>query len=151
MSKFIPWDSQPLEQWTAQYARGKLITLDGLQTHYLEQGEEVDGVAPVIFIHGFFYDSYLWNANLAAHRKVYALDLWGFGFSTRQPLDYGYSLYAKQVLQFMDALKIPKATLVGQSMGGGYQYLCGTTVSSAGGKVSAGGCGRFAQQTASGK
>jgi pimeloyl-ACP methyl ester carboxylesterase len=33
--------------------------------------------------------------------------------------DYSFENYAKQIVGFMDALKIPKASLVGQSMGGG--------------------------------
>jgi pimeloyl-ACP methyl ester carboxylesterase len=64
----------------------------------------------------------MWNKNidvLAEKYKVYALDLWGFGYSTREPLDYGYPLYTQQLLTFMEALEIPKASLVGQSMGGG--------------------------------
>jgi len=73
-------------------------------------------------LHGFFYDSYMWQRNindLAEQFKVYAPDLWGFGYSTREPLDYGYQLYSDQVLMFMDALGIQRASLAGQSMGGG--------------------------------
>jgi pimeloyl-ACP methyl ester carboxylesterase len=47
------------------------------------------------------------------------MDLWGFGYSTREPLDYGYPLYTRQLLKFMDALDLSKASLMGQSMGGG--------------------------------
>ncbi len=78
--------------------------------------------APVILIHGFFFDSYMWRANvdaLARKFKVYAIDLWGFGYSSREPLEYGYPLYASQLRLFMDAMVIPTASLVGQSMGGG--------------------------------
>jgi hypothetical protein len=32
MPGFIPWNSQPLEEWTTKYAAGKLIELDGLST-----------------------------------------------------------------------------------------------------------------------
>jgi pimeloyl-ACP methyl ester carboxylesterase len=77
---------------------------------------------PVVLIHGFFYDTFTWHNNmdaLAKHFKLFAIDLWGFGYSTREPLDYGYPLYAKQLLMFMDALDIEKASLVGHSMGGG--------------------------------
>ena len=56
---------------------------------------------------------------LAERFKVYALDLWGCGYSTRESMDYGHSVYADQLLKFMDALNIQKASLVGQSMGGG--------------------------------
>lgn len=118
MTGFVPWNSQPLDDWASKYAPGKFIELDGLSTHYLEKGFG----EPVILLHGFFFDSYMWNKNidlLAEKYKVYAIDLWGFGYSTRKPLDYGYPLYTEQLLKFMDALKIPKASLVGQSMGGG--------------------------------
>ena len=118
MSDFISWNSQPLEAWAHKNASGKFIDLDGRSTHYIEKGEgEV-----IILLHGFFYDSYLWDSNievLAKQFKVYAVDLWGFGYSTREPLDYGYQLYSDQVLMFMDALGIQKASLAGQSMGGG--------------------------------
>jgi len=118
MSEFIRWNSQPLDVWASKYAQGKFVELDGRTTHYIEKGE---GKA-VILLHGFFYDSYLWAANidvLAEEFKVYALDLWGFGYSTREPMNYGYQLYADQVLLFMDSLGIQRASLVGQSMGGG--------------------------------
>jgi len=118
MAEFIPWDSQPLDAWADQHAQGNFIDLDGHQTHYLEQGAG----EPVILIHGFLYDSYLWADNIAAlaeRFKVYALDLWGFGYSSREPLAYGYPLFAEQVLRFMDSLGIERASLVGQSMGGG--------------------------------
>ena len=118
MAEFIPWSSQPLEEWAKKYAAGDIIELNGHSTHYVEKGEG----EPLILIHGFFYDSYMWNKNidaLAEGFKVYALDLWGFGYSTRDPLDYGYPLYADQLLKFMDTLNIERASLIGQSMGGG--------------------------------
>lgn len=118
MAEFIPWNSQPLDEWAKKYAPGKFIRLDGHSTHYIEKGAG----EPVILIHGFFFNSYLWNKNidaLADTFKVYAIDLWGFGYSSRDPMDYGYPLYAEQLLKFMDALDIQKASLVGQSMGGG--------------------------------
>jgi pimeloyl-ACP methyl ester carboxylesterase len=118
MSGFVPWNSQPLSKWVSRYAPGKIIELDGLSTHYIEKGAG----EPVILLHGFFFDSNMWNENidaLAQNYKVYAIDLWGFGYSTREPLDYGYPLYTQQLLKFMNALDIQKASLVGQSMGGG--------------------------------
>lgn len=118
MGKIIPWSSQPIEEWTKKYAPGKLINLDGHQTHYLESGEG----EPVILLHGFGSDSYSWHNNmnaLAAKFKVYAMDLWGCGYSTRELLDFGYPLYVNQLRCFMDALGIERASLIGQSMGGG--------------------------------
>ncbi len=122
MTKFVPWNSQPLDEWSQKYASGKFVDLDGHVTHYIEMG---DG-EPVILLHGYFYDSLQWSNNLEAlakEFKVYALDLWGFGYSTREPMDYGYTLYASQLQKFMDALGIKKASLIGQSMGGGTGIL----------------------------
>jgi pimeloyl-ACP methyl ester carboxylesterase len=118
MSKFIPWNSQSLELWSEKFAKGKFVDLEGHRTHYLKKGNG----DPLILLHGFFYDSYLWAENidaLAEKFEVYVIDLWGFGYSTRELLDFGYELYAKQIRLFMDAMGIEKASLMGQSMGGG--------------------------------
>ena len=107
-----------MEDWASKYAPGKFIELDGKSTHYIEKGSG----EPVILLHGFFFDTYMWNKSidvLAERFKVYAMDLWGFGYSTREPLNYGYPLYTQQLLKFMDALDIQRASLIGQSMGGG--------------------------------
>lgn len=118
MRKFIPWDSQPLETWSENHAPGRIVDLDGRRTHYVEAGQG----PPVILIHGFNHDLNTWNANIDAFSrcfKVYAVDLWGSGFSTRTPMDYGFPLFAEQIRSFMDYLDIPRAHLVGHSMGGG--------------------------------
>ncbi len=118
MSEFIPWNSQPLDDWAGKHAKGTFVDLNGHKTHYIEKGEG----EPVILLHGFFYDSYIWDQNIDTFSKkfkVYALDLWGFGYSTREHLDFGYPLYVDQLLRFMDYLGLSKASLVGQSMGGG--------------------------------
>lgn len=124
MGNSVRWNSQPLDEWSNRYAEGKFVDLSGLRTHYLERGQG----DPVLLIHGFNMDSYTWVKNvdqLAAHFKVYALDLWGLGFSTRESLDYGYALFADQIKLFMDALGIATASLVGHSMGGGTSIVFG--------------------------
>ncbi len=113
----VRWDTQPLDAWTAHYAKGHTVTLAGRQTHYVARGSG----KPVILIHGFFFDSMVWCHNmdsLAKSCRVYALDLWGFGYSARidQP---SYELYTEQLAEFMHAMDIEKAVLVGQSLGGG--------------------------------
>ena len=60
MAQFVPWSSQPLDEWAKKYAAGKFIDLDGLSMHYIEKGEG----DPVILLHGFFYDSFMWNKNM---------------------------------------------------------------------------------------
>ena len=118
MRGFVPWNSQPLHTWAEKHAPGKFLQTDGYSTHYIEKGEG----RPIILVHGFFYDSYMWVRNidaLAEHFKVYAIDLWGFGYSSRMPAKHGYPIYADQLTKFMDAVGIDRASLVGQSMGGG--------------------------------
>jgi pimeloyl-ACP methyl ester carboxylesterase len=102
-----------------KYAKGKFVTVDGKKIHYIEKG---DG-KPIILIHGFLYSTAMWNKSIdafASKFKTYAVDLWGWGYSERMnATDYSFPFYAQQILQFMDALNIRKASLVGQSMGGG--------------------------------
>ena len=122
MSNFIPWDSQPLGVWSEKYAEGRQIEVDGNLIHFIEKGAG----SPVLMIHGFFLDSQMWAPNidvLAEHFRVLAMDLWGFGYSSRKPMEYSYQLYADQVLGFMDALAIERASIIGQSMGGGTAML----------------------------
>lgn len=122
MTKAIPWNSKPVDEWRRKYAPGKFICLDGHITHYIERGEG----EPIILLHGWFHDSQMWAKNidaLAKRFKVYAMDLWEFGYSTREPVDHGYPLYANQLLKFMDALNIKQASLMGQSMGAGTSIL----------------------------
>jgi pimeloyl-ACP methyl ester carboxylesterase len=65
----------------------------------------------------------MWKKNidaLAEKFKVYAIDLLGWGYSERlKEKEYSFERYGKQIVGFMDALNIKKATLAGQSMGGG--------------------------------
>jgi pimeloyl-ACP methyl ester carboxylesterase len=118
MSDYLPWNSQPLVEWGEAFAPGDFIKLDGIRTHYIQKGAG----DPLILLHGFFFDTYMWHESidaLAQGYKVFALDLWGFGYSERGDRDYGYPLYTRQLEGFMDALKIQKAHLMGQSMGAG--------------------------------
>ena len=51
--------------------------------------------------------------------RVIVPDLPGFGSSTRDLPDYSFRAHGKYLLELMDALHIPKAQLLGFSMGGG--------------------------------
>jgi len=112
-------DTMAYDDAVAKWAKGKFVLVDNKKVHYLEQGEG----KPIILIHGFLYHTVMWKKNmedLAKKFKVYAIDLWGWGYSERlKDLNYSFDGYAKQIVGFMDALKIPRASLVGQSMGGG--------------------------------
>ncbi len=118
MSEFLPWNSQPIDEWADLYAEGEFVDLAGRRTHFVKRGQG----NPVVLIHGFNLDWHTWMRNLdylAAEWEVFAPDLWGQGYSTRMPMDYGYDLFEEQIRLFMDALGIQKASLIGHSMGGG--------------------------------
>jgi len=73
MTNFIPWNSQPLEEWATKYARGKFIDLDGLSMHYLEKGSG----DPVILIHGFFFDTLTEEIKVLGSMDIPILIVWG--------------------------------------------------------------------------
>lgn len=122
MAKFIAWNSQEADFWASQFAAGQRIELDGLTTHYLERGKPRTEHPPIILLHGYGYDASMWSLNidyLAQFTQVFALDLWGFGYSTRGKLDYDYPFYVEQVKHFMQTLSLTNAVLVGHSLGAG--------------------------------
>ena len=89
---------------------------DGLRIRYVRTG-----IGPhVVLIHGFGSSIWTWKdviPDLARDHDVVALDLPGFGASD-QPRDLSFASLPRSVLGVMDALGIPRATLVGNSLGG---------------------------------
>jgi len=117
-AKFVPWDSQPLDDWAQVHPPGYMVDLAGRRTHFVKKGEG----PPVFLIHGFNLDHNTWSENidvLARYFTVFAVDLWGSGYSTREPLDYGFPLFVEQIRLLMEHLDLGSAHLVGHSMGGG--------------------------------
>ena len=97
---------------------GEVNLKTGIRMHYAEQGAD-EGI-PVILLHGITDSWFSWSRvlpQLDKKYRVYALDLRGHG-DTDKP-DNGYSMkdFAADVVAFMDAMKIRRATVVGHSMG----------------------------------
>jgi len=91
--------------------------IDGRTVRFLEIGE---GGTPVVLIHGFGGDLNNWlfnHADLAAHRKVWALDLPGHGESAKAVDTGSIDELAANVIAFLDDRGIEQAHLVGHSMG----------------------------------
>jgi pimeloyl-ACP methyl ester carboxylesterase len=77
---------------------------------------------PVILIHGFGGSMWQWEHQqhaLSQHFRVLTLDLPGAGLSDKPEIDYRPDQMLDFFVGFMDAVKIPQATLVGNSMGAG--------------------------------
>jgi pimeloyl-ACP methyl ester carboxylesterase len=92
------------------------VSADGIRTRYREWGATGP---PIVLVHGFIESADTWEpvARLLAERhRVYALDLTGWGYSRRRG-PYTAAHEAAQVLGFLDALRLDRATLVGHSTG----------------------------------
>ncbi len=77
---------------------------------------------PVLFVHGLMSSSRTWSAQIqrtAGHRRVLAPDLFGHGDSDKPAGDYSLSSHAATLRDLMDELGIPRAIVVGHSLGGG--------------------------------
>ncbi len=116
------------ETLTCQDAQeGEFIALgDGTQIHFIRRGNPTG--SPVILIHGLLSSALEWKWTLdalAPTHRVWAIDLIGFGYSSRviEPC-YSFKYYAGAVREFLDAQGVTQATLVGHSMGGGIALQC---------------------------
>lgn len=90
----------------------------GIRMHYAEQGAR-NGEA-VILLHGYPDSWVSWSSVmplLPADLHVLVPDLRGFGDTDRPRTGYAMGQLAADVVAFMDALGISRATLVGHSMG----------------------------------
>lgn len=100
-------------------AQEKTVMIFGAKIRYLEAG---DAAKPtVILLHGLGAQADSWQLNiasLAANFHVIAPDQIGFGKSDKPLLKYRVGTYVDFLDKFMSELKIERASLVGNSMGG---------------------------------
>jgi non-heme chloroperoxidase len=103
-------------QAAPRFSEIKLST--GVRLHYAEEGPASG--SPVIMLHGLS-DSWFSFSKvmplLGKRHRVYALDLRGHGNSDKPATGYLMRDLAEDVVAFMDAQKIARATIVGHSMG----------------------------------
>lgn len=104
----------------------KTFDSDGVTIAYLDQGGEKAGAEPVLLIHGFASSATVnwvdtgWVADLlAAGYRVIAFDNRGHGASEKlyDLEDYGAPLMAEDARRLLDHLAIPRAHVIGYSMG----------------------------------
>ena len=97
------------------------FTVDGRQAFAYTAAHDVDAAKPtIVFVHGAGLDHSWWGLQsryFGYHgRNVLAVDLPGHGRSEGMPLATIGEM-ADWVLRLLDALKLPKAAVVGHSMG----------------------------------
>ncbi len=113
---YLPYKTTPVNELAGEEDR--FIEVNGQHIHYTKQGKG----KPLILVHGFAGSTYTWRyliPLLTDYYTIYALDALGFGLSDKPP-DGNYDMKSQGdiLIGFMDALKLPSATLVGHSMGG---------------------------------
>lgn len=97
------------------------VQIKGHTIFYVVKGEG----EPLILIHGYGAGMWIWEKQieiLSRFHRVYALDLIGHGFSDRPKIDYTPEAYVHFLRDFMDGVGIERATLIGNSMGGGIAW-----------------------------
>jgi len=103
----------------AQAPQERSVTVFGAKINYIEAGDPAK--PKVILLHGLGGSIANWSLNTAPIAQSYhviALDQVGFGKSDKPALKYRLGTYADFLDKFMAELKIEKASLVGNSMGG---------------------------------
>ncbi len=110
--------SSSLSAQSAAPREGSVLLSTGVELRYVEQGRE-DGPV-VVFLHGYTDSHHTWDLNLPSLPRrfhAYALDQRGHGDASRPECCYTQSDYAAEVVAFLDAMGVERATLVGHSMG----------------------------------
>ena len=98
--------------------QSKTVTIDGINIHYIGGGSG----PPLVLVHGLGSSAaveFSYNLEpLAAHHRVLAIDLPGFGNSDKPTLDYTIDLFVKAVRDLMTCEGLERAAVMGVSMGG---------------------------------
>lgn len=97
------------------------IQINGHTIFYTVKGEG----KPLLLIHGYGAGMWVWEKQietLSQSYRVYVLDLIGHGFSDRPKIPYTPETYIHLLRNFMKGVGIEKATLIGNSMGGGIAW-----------------------------
>ncbi len=99
----------------------KTVQVNGHTIFYTVKGEG----RPLLLIHGYGAGMWVWEKQidvLSQLFRVYAVDVIGHGFSDRPKIPYTPEAYIYFLRDFMDGVGIEKATLIGNSMGGGIAW-----------------------------
>ena len=115
-----PWQVLPPMPELPTATRSGPVAVGDIQMWRAEFGPDTG--KPVVMVHGGLANSSYWGAVIPyltqAGYHVICVDSRGHGRSTRSEKPYSYELMAGDVVGMLDALKIPKADLIGWSDGG---------------------------------
>lgn len=103
-----------------------LARVNGTEMHYVKAGERG---TPVLLVHGFPETWWAFRALiplLAAHHRVYAVDLRGFGDSQVADDSYSTAVAAADLNALIEHLSVGPMHIVGQDVSGGVVYRLAT-------------------------
>src|SRR5512146_440812 len=92
------------------------ILLDEKIVHY----EVLGRGKPILFLHGWVGSWRYWIPAMQAASmafRTYALDLWGFGDSSKNPELYSLEQQSQLIERFMDQMGMVRVALVGHGLG----------------------------------
>jgi 2-hydroxymuconate-semialdehyde hydrolase len=102
------------------WGTNRYITVDGERIHLIERG---NGGPRLLLLHGYASNAQAWRAvieRLDGRFQMVAVDMPGFGWSTRYPIrPLTGDAYAERLVGILGALGWQRADVVGQSWGGG--------------------------------
>ncbi|NEP17574.1 MAG: alpha/beta fold hydrolase [Leptolyngbya sp. SIO4C1] len=126
---------------------GSYWAWQGFQIYYVRAGEPRANRPPLLLVHGFGASTDHWRKNIAelqADFEVWAVDLLGFGRSSKPTSGYSSALWRDQLHDFIAQVIGRPTMLAGNSIGG---YAClftaATRPESAAGAVLLNGVGAF--------
>lgn len=102
--------------------RHRDVTVNGVRLHVAEAGKGL----PLVLLHGWPQHWWCWRhliPRLAAHYRVLAPDLRGWGWSDAPRGDYAKATFAADILALLDAEGLDRVRLVGHDWGGYAGYL----------------------------
>lgn len=118
---------RPVETLVARWAPAPsdFVEIKGQLVHLRDEGPR-DDPAPIVLLHGTSASLHTWEGwtkVLKVQRRVISFDLPGFGLTgpfagQYTPDDYRGDTYARFVIDMLDALKLPRVVLGGNSLGG---------------------------------
>lgn len=121
-AKFHPYNDLPrlnsLSEIEYPFEVHHVTLSDGRTIAYVDEGT---GSQTIIFIHGLGSNLVAWKKNIEVLKSQFrciAIDLPGYGHSSKEPHSGMMSFYAEAVVDFMNKMGIDHAVLAGHSMGG---------------------------------
>jgi len=112
-------DAPPLAFDDIDYGFEVDYALDAPRLAYIDEGA---GDATILLVHGLASNAGFWRYNIDALAdagyRVIAVDLPGYGKSSKGAYPYDMTFYAETLARFIDALNLDPLVYVGHSMGG---------------------------------